>query len=137
MGYYSILSVYTFSVVRSPSCAQLGSLIHSKLLGLTHVGDSFYWLWEIILACVLHQPAHSANLYNSFLHFSRFRQKEYCQVKHCRIKTTVSSFPTCGKQPALCKPPVLIVNNVDPERNILRSSHYCRNILKCASLFRC
>lgn len=59
MGYYSILSVYTFSVVRSPSCAQLGSLIHSKLLGLTHVGDSFYWLWEIILACVLHQPAQS------------------------------------------------------------------------------
>lgn len=67
MDLYSIVFLlylpFQWYVALPPSlpsfCGQLVSLIHCKLIQLTCVGVSFHWLWEIILACVLHQSGQS------------------------------------------------------------------------------
>lgn len=62
---YCLPLASSFSVVHSPVsslptfCGQLVSLIHCKLIQLTCIGVSFHWLWEVILACVLHQSGQS------------------------------------------------------------------------------
>lgn len=87
-------------------CGQQLSLIHCKLIQLTHVGGSFHWLWEIISACVLHQsgtkssiswmlscPAESLHkpVWLNSICFSCSQKNTYLKTQFCMSHTLCSS----------------------------------------------